>query len=53
MNLFDSSEIQSAISTVNEEKAKLEKSIKNCGAYLTGLIEMKAALSVAGTIERV
>ena len=46
MNLFDSSEIQSAISTVNEEKAKLEKIYQELWSIFDGIDRNESSANV-------
>jgi len=46
MNLFDSSEIQSAISTVNEEKAKLEKVHQELWSIFDGIDRNESSANV-------
>ena len=46
MNLFDSAEIQSAISTVNEEKAKLEKVHQELWSIFDGIDRNESSANV-------
>ena len=46
MNLFDSAEIQSAISTVNEEKAKLEKIYQELWSIFDGIDRNESSANV-------